>query len=110
MDAANYGYGDSASWGPVTSPYDPRAIDCSAWFDAAVNERTAEIVKQRMSSPDECGEYMQVISDTAWRAFESCVAENDAVEGMRVMRNAIAAAMNADARIQAMRELESEEE
>lgn len=108
MDAANYGYGDQATWGDVCSPYDPRAND-SAWFDAAVNERTAEIVTQRMSNPDECGEYMQVISDEAWRAFESCVAQNDAIEAMRVMRNAICAAMNADARIQAMRELEDEE-
>lgn len=101
------GYGDAATWAGVCSPYDPRAIDQSSQRDAALNERTEAIIARRMAT--ECGEYMQIISDEAWRAFERCVAENDAIEAMRVMRDAIAAAMRPDARVQAMRELENEE-
>lgn len=101
------GPGDAATWGTVCSPYDPRAVERWVDFDAAVADRASEIVAQKMSDPAECGEYMQMISDAAWRAFEKCVAESSAYEAMRVMRDAIAAAMRADARAQAMRELEA---
>lgn len=103
------GYGDAATWAGVCSPHDPRTTYDDVAFDDAVNQRVAEILARRMSDPAECGEYMQVISAEAWRAIEKCVASDDAIEGMRVMRDAIAAAMRPDARAQAIRELENEE-
>jgi hypothetical protein len=101
------GTGDAVTWGTVCSPYDPRAVERWVDFDAAVAARADEIVEQKMADPAECGEYMQMISDDAWRVFEQCVASDDAIEGMRVMRDAVAEAMRADARTQAMRELEA---